>query len=58
VEEFVACGMHPLAAGISFEIEILVTLVSKLRVPLPKFVVVRRDDEDNVQFLGRVELEV
>jgi hypothetical protein len=26
-------------------------------VPLPKFVVVHKDDEDDVQFLARVELE-
>jgi hypothetical protein len=35
----------------------LVTPVSKLRMPLPKFVDVRKDDEDNVEFLARVELE-
>jgi hypothetical protein len=58
VEEFVACGMHPLAAGIGFDkVGTLVTPVSKLIVPLPKFVVVHNDDEDDVQFLARVELE-
>jgi hypothetical protein len=58
VEEFVACGMHPLAAGVGFDkVATLVTPVSKLRVPLPKFVAVHKDDEDNVQFLTRVELE-
>jgi hypothetical protein len=35
----------------------LVTPVLKLRVPLPKFVVVRKDNEDDVQFLARVELK-
>jgi hypothetical protein len=34
------------------------TSVSKLKVSLPKFTVVRKDDnEDDVQFLARVELE-
>jgi hypothetical protein len=58
VEEFVPCGMHPLAASVGFDkVATLVTPVSKLRVPLPKFVVVRKDDEDDVLFLCRVELE-
>jgi hypothetical protein len=34
------------------------TPISKLKVPLPKFTVVHKDDnEDDVQFLARVELE-
>jgi hypothetical protein len=34
------------------------TPVSKLKVPLPKFIAVRKDDnDDDVQFLARVELE-
>jgi hypothetical protein len=54
----VPCGMHPLAAGVGFnKVATLMTPVSKLRVPLPKFVVVCKDDEDDVQFLSRVELE-
>jgi hypothetical protein len=47
--------MHPLAPSVGFDkVATLVTLVSKLKVPLPKFVAVRKDD---VQFLARVELE-
>jgi hypothetical protein len=58
MEEFVACGMHPLAAGVGFnKVATLVTSVSKLKVPLLKFVAVRKNDEDDVQFLARVELE-
>jgi hypothetical protein len=58
MEEFVACSMHPLAAGVDFDkVATLVTPMSKLRVPLPKFVAVCKDDEDDVQFLSRVELE-
>jgi hypothetical protein len=58
VEEFVACSMHPLAASVRFKrIETFVTLVLKLRVPLPRLVAIHKDDEDNVQFLARVELE-
>jgi hypothetical protein len=58
VEEFVACGMHPPATGVGFDkVSTLMTPASKLRVPLPKFVAVRKDDEDDIQFLSRVELE-
>jgi hypothetical protein len=58
VEEFVACGMHPLTTSVGFDkVATLVTPVSKLKVPLPKFVVVRKDDEDDVKLLARVELE-
>jgi hypothetical protein len=32
--------------------------VSQLKVPLPKFVAIRKDDDkDNIQFFVRVELE-
>jgi hypothetical protein len=56
--QFVDCDMHPLAAGVGFDkVATLVTRVSKLRVPLPKFVAVHKDSEDDVQFLARVELE-
>jgi hypothetical protein len=34
-----------------------VTPVSKLKVPLPRFVVAREDDEDHTKFLARVEKE-
>jgi hypothetical protein len=59
VEEFIACGMYPLAAGAGFDrVATRTTPVSKLKVPLPKFTAVRKDDnEDDVQFLVRVELE-
>jgi hypothetical protein len=54
----VACGMHPLASGVSFDKgATVVTPVTKLKVSLSKFVVVHKDDEDDVQFLARVELE-
>jgi hypothetical protein len=57
VEEFVAYGMHPIAAGIGFDkVASLVAPISKLKVPLPKFVSVHKDDEDDIQFLARVEL--
>jgi hypothetical protein len=58
VEEFVACGMHPLAIVVGFDkVATLMTPASRLRVPLPKYEAVHKDDEDNVQFLARVELE-
>jgi hypothetical protein len=58
VEEFVSYGLHPLAAGVGFnKVATLLSLASKLRVPLPKFVVVRKDNEDDIQFLAQVELE-
>jgi hypothetical protein len=34
-----------------------VTPGSRLKLPLSKFHAVRKDDEDDVQFLARVELE-
>jgi hypothetical protein len=58
VEEFVACGIHPLVASVGFDkVGTLMTPVSKLKVPLSKFAAVRKDDEDDVQILARVELE-
>jgi hypothetical protein len=59
VEEFIACGMYPLVVSADFDrVAMRTTLVSKLKVPLPKFTAVRKDDdEDDVQFLARVELE-
>jgi hypothetical protein len=58
VEEFVLCGMHPLATGVCLnKVDTLMAPVSKLIVPLLKFVAVCKDDEDDVQFLARVELE-
>jgi hypothetical protein len=58
VEEFLACGKYPLVAGVSFDrVTDGVTPVSRLKLPLPKFVVIKKDDEDDVQFLARVELD-
>jgi hypothetical protein len=59
VVEFIACGMYPLAASTSFDrVATHMTLVSKLKVLLSKCVAIRKDDnEDDVQFLVRVELE-
>jgi hypothetical protein len=59
VEEFVACGTYPLAASIGFDgVTDGVTPISRLKLPLSKFVAVRKDDEDDVQFLARVELDI
>jgi hypothetical protein len=59
MEEFIACIMYPLAVGVGFDrVAMNTTPISKLQVPLLKFVVVCKDDnEDDVQFLARVELE-
>jgi hypothetical protein len=55
MEQFVACGMHPLATSVGFnKVTNVVTPVSKLKVPLPIFVAIRKDD---VQFWARVEWE-
>jgi hypothetical protein len=53
VEEFIACGMYPLAASAGFDrVAMHMTPVSKLKVPLGWHI-----NEDDVQFLARVELE-
>jgi hypothetical protein len=59
VEEFISCVMYPLAGGTDFDgVAMRITPVSKLKVPLPKFTAVQKDDnKDDVQFLVRVELE-
>jgi hypothetical protein len=59
MEEFIACDMYPLAIGSGFDRVVMhTTPVSKLMVPLLKFVAVHKDDnKDEVQFLARVELE-
>jgi hypothetical protein len=59
VEEFIACGMYPLASGASFDsVATRMMPVSKLKVLLLKFAVIRKyDNEDDVQFLARVVLE-
>jgi hypothetical protein len=56
IAEYLMCGMYPLSASISFErVDDGVTSVSRLKLPLPKFCAIRKDD---VQFLARVELEI
>jgi hypothetical protein len=56
VEEYVACGMHLLSAGVSFRrITDGVTLVLRVRLPLPKFRAMRRDGEDDIQVLVEAE---
>jgi hypothetical protein len=59
MEEFIACGMYPLAVGAGFDrVATRMTPISKLKVPLPKFGAFCKDNnEDDVQFLVRVELE-
>jgi hypothetical protein len=59
VKEFLACHIYPPAAGVGFNrVTTCSTPVSKLKVPLPKFVSIRKDnDENDVQFFARVELE-
>lgn len=59
VEEFMACGVYLLAAGVSFDqVSIDMTPVSKMKMPLPKFVVARKDGEDDIKFFAWVELDV
>jgi hypothetical protein len=51
VEEFVACGVWLLGAGVNFDqVSVGVTPVSKLKVPLPNFVSSRKDDESDIKF--------
>jgi hypothetical protein len=58
VEEFVSCGVWPLAAGVDFEdMKVGEMLVLKLKVPLPRFPLHRKNDEDDTEFLARVEQE-
>jgi hypothetical protein len=58
VEEFVSCGVWPLAVGVDFEqVKVGEMLVSKLKVSLPIFPLCREDGEDDVQFLVRVDQE-
>jgi hypothetical protein len=55
MEEFAACGVWPLGAGVNFDqASVGVTLVSKLKVPLPNFMTSHKDD---IKFLVRVELD-
>jgi hypothetical protein len=58
VEEFVSCGVWTISAGVDFEhVKVDLTPVSQLKIPLPNFPLHREDDEDDVQFLTRVEQE-
>jgi hypothetical protein len=58
VEMYLACGLYPLSASVSFEgITDDMTLILRVKLPLPKFHDVRSDEEDDAQFLARVELE-
>jgi hypothetical protein len=58
VEEFLACWLYPMAANFKLgEITEGVTPASKLKVSLPKLRAVRFNNEDDVKFLARVELE-
>jgi hypothetical protein len=58
VEEFVSCGVWPLAAGVDFEhMKVRETPVLKLKVPLPRFPFRHQDDEDDIELLARVEQE-
>jgi hypothetical protein len=55
MEEFIACGMYPLAAGADFDrVATCTTLVSKLKVPLLKFTVACKDDNEDDACLGHV----
>jgi hypothetical protein len=58
VEEYLACSMYPLSTNVSFKRGADgVTPTSRLKLPLPMFGAVHKDDEGDVQFLVRVELE-
>jgi hypothetical protein len=55
MEEFVSCGVWPLAAGVSVEhVKVDLTLVLKLKVRLPRFPMSREDEEDDTHLLTRV----
>jgi hypothetical protein len=59
VEAYLACGLYPLSANFGLgDITDGRTPVSKLKILLPKFRVVRSDEEGDIKFLTRVELEV
>jgi hypothetical protein len=53
VEEYLACGMHPLFANVSFRgITDGVTPVSWIKLPLPKFRAVRKHDRRRYSIFG------
>jgi hypothetical protein len=48
MEEFIACVMYPLAVGVGFDrVAMRTTPISKLKVTLPKFIVISKDDNDD-----------
>jgi hypothetical protein len=48
MEEFIAWGMYPLAPGAGFDrVATCTTPVSKLKVLLPKFTAIRKDDNED-----------
>jgi hypothetical protein len=56
--EFVSFGVWLLSASVDFEhVKVDLTSVSQLRIPLPNFPLCREYEEDDVQFLTRVEQE-
>jgi hypothetical protein len=58
VIEYLACGLYPLSANVSFdEVANGVTPVLMLKLLFPKFHDVCSDEEDDLKFLARVELE-
>jgi hypothetical protein len=56
VEEFMSYGVWPLAADVSFEnVKVDLTPVLKFKIPLPRFPLCHKDEEDDARFLARVE---
>jgi hypothetical protein len=54
----VSCGVWLLAADVSFKhVKVGLTPISKLKVPLPRFPLSHKDEEDGTSFLARVEQE-
>jgi hypothetical protein len=52
----VSCGVWPLAGNVSFEhVKVDLTLISKLKVPLPRFPLSHEGEENDAHFLARVE---
>jgi hypothetical protein len=58
VEEFLACGMYPLASSFDFrDMTICTTVVFKVETPLPLFPVEPVSTEDAGHFLAKVETD-
>jgi hypothetical protein len=54
----VSCDLWPLATGVGCEhVKVDLTPVSQLKVPLPRFPLSSKDEEDDAHFLARVEQE-